>query len=123
MTVIDDWQRRGLGTLLLEVISARAREKGITIFTALMLGSNQEMMDVLKSLGPVRIVDRDAGTVEIEMAIPAVGLSPALGKLLRSAARSDVAVALAGRHGRLDARRHQPPRRPGRCCPAHSPRR
>jgi GNAT superfamily N-acetyltransferase len=105
VTVIDDWQRRGVGTLLLEVTSARAREEGITTFTALMLASNQEMMDVLKSLGPVRIVDRDLGTVEIEMPIPAVGLSPALSKLLRIAARNDVAVALAGRHDRLGARR------------------
>ena len=106
VTVIDDWQRRGLGTLLLEVTSARAREERITTFTALMLASNQEMMDVLKSLGPVRIVDRDAGTVEIEMPIPAVGLSPALSKLLRITARNDVAALLAGRHGRLGARRH-----------------
>jgi GNAT superfamily N-acetyltransferase len=37
VTVINDWQRRGLGMLLLEVISARAREDGITTFTALML--------------------------------------------------------------------------------------
>ena len=96
VTVIDDWQRRGLGTLLLEVISARAREESITTFTALMLASNQEMMGLLNSLGPVRIVDRDAGTVEIEMPIPAVGLSPALRKLLRIAARKDVAVPLAG---------------------------
>ena len=103
VTVIDDWQRRGVGTLLLEVISARAREEGITTFTALMLASNQEMMEVLKSLGPVRIVDRDAGTVEIEMPIPAVGLSPALSKLLWIATRNDVAVML--RHGRLGARR------------------
>ena len=88
VTVIDDWQRRGLGTLLLEVISARAREEGITTLTALILASNQEMMELLNSLGPVRIVDRDPGTVEIEMPIPAVGLSPALSKLLRIAARS-----------------------------------
>jgi hypothetical protein len=51
----------------------------------------------------VRIVDRDAGTVEIEMPIPAVGLSPALSKLLRIAARADVVVSLASR---LGARRH-----------------
>jgi GNAT superfamily N-acetyltransferase len=88
VTVIDDWQRRGLGTLLLEVISARAREEGITTLTALILASNQEMMELLNSLGPVRIVDRDPGTVEIEMPVPAVGLSPALSKLLRIAARS-----------------------------------
>jgi hypothetical protein len=87
--VTDDWQRRGLSTLVLEVISARAREEGITTLTVVMLAPNQEMMDVLKSLGPVRIVGRDVGTVEIEIPIPAVGLSPALRKLLRIAARND----------------------------------
>ncbi len=117
VTVIDDWQRRGVGTLLLEVISARAREEGVTTFTALMLASNREMMDVLNSLGPVRIVDRDLGTVEIEMPIPAVGLSPALSKLLRIAARNDVAVALAGRHDRLSAPTPRARgRRSTRCC-------
>ena len=94
VTVIDDWQRRGVGTLLLEVTSARAREDGITTFTAVMLASNHEMMEVLRSLGPVRIVDWDAGAVEIEMPIPAVGLSPALSKLLRIAARNDVVALL-----------------------------
>jgi GNAT superfamily N-acetyltransferase len=103
VTVIDDWQRRGVGTLLLEVISARAREESITTFTALILAGNHEMIDVLKSLGPVRIVDRDPGTVEIEMPIPAVGLSPALRKLLRIAARNDGAVPLTAWFG---ARRH-----------------
>jgi GNAT superfamily N-acetyltransferase len=49
VTVIDDWQRRGLGTLLLEVISARARTEGITRFTALMLATNKEMMDLCRS--------------------------------------------------------------------------
>jgi GNAT superfamily N-acetyltransferase len=97
VTVIDDWQGRGLGTLLVEVLSARARKESITTFTALILAGNRVMMDVLTSLGPVRIVDREPGTVEIEMPIPAVGLSPALTKLLRIAARNEVAVLLAGR--------------------------
>ena len=90
VTVIDDWQGQGVGTLLLEVLSARAREEGVTTFTALMLATNQEMMDVLAALGPVSIVDRELGTVEIEMQIPKVGLSPALRKLLRIAARTDL---------------------------------
>ena len=98
VTVIDDWQGRGLGTLLLEVISARAREEGITTFTALMLATNHEMMDVIKALGPVRIVDMEAGTVEIEMPIPNLGLSPTLKKLLRISARNDIVVPLADRH-------------------------
>jgi GNAT superfamily N-acetyltransferase len=95
VTVIDDWQRRGVGTLLLEVISARARQEGITRFTALMLATNKEMMDLLLELDPVRIVDRDLGTVEVEVPIPSVGLAPALRKLIRIAAQHDVAVPLA----------------------------
>jgi len=98
VTVIDDWQGRGLGTLLLEVISARARDEGITSFTALMLATNEEMIDLLKRLDPVRIVDREAGRVEIEVPIPEVGLAPALRKVLQIAARTDMAVPLAGRH-------------------------
>ncbi len=98
VTVIDDWQGRGLGTLLLEVLGERARAEGLTSFTALMLATNQEMMDVLEGLGPVRIIDREAGTVEIEMPIPKVGLPPALTKLLRIAARNRVVVPLEDRH-------------------------
>jgi GNAT superfamily N-acetyltransferase len=86
VTVVDDWQGRGLGTRLLEVASARAREEGVGSFTALMLATNQEMMSLLERLGPLRVVDREVGTVEIEMPIPEVGLSPVLRKLLRVAA-------------------------------------
>jgi GNAT superfamily N-acetyltransferase len=97
VTVIDDWQGKGLGTLLLEVLGARARAEGIRSFTALMLAANREMMDVIKGLGPVRIVDREIGTVEIEMPIPEDGLSPALKKLLGVAARHKVVVPLEDR--------------------------
>ena len=97
VTVVDDWQGRGLGTLLLAVISARAREEGIRTFTALMLAQNDEMMDLFRQLGPVRIVDRAAGAVEVEIAIPPVGVDPALKELLRIAARHDVAVPPADR--------------------------
>ena len=76
VTVVDDWQGSGLGTLLLHVISARARDEGVRTFTAWMLARNQEMMDLLQHLGPVRIVDREAGIVEIEVAIPAAGVAP-----------------------------------------------
>lgn len=87
VTVVDEWHGRGLGTLLLEVLGERARAEGIERFTAMMLASNQQMMDVLEALGPVHVVDREAGTVQIETPIPESGLSPALRKLLQIAAR------------------------------------
>lgn len=87
VTVVDEWQGRGLGTLLLEMISVRAREEGITTFTALMLAQNREMLDLLEELGPMRIIDRAPGTVQIEVPIPEIGLAPALRKLLRVAAQ------------------------------------
>ena len=101
VTVIDDWQGRGVGTLLLGLISARAREEGIHRFTALMLATNTRMIDVLRSLAPVRVLDREAGTIEVELPVPKVGLSPTLRKLLR--------VAAGGAGGGTSPRRH--PRR------------
>ena len=53
---------------------------------------------MLRRLDPVRTVDREIGTVEIEVSIPEIGLAPALRKVLQIAARNDVAVPLAGRH-------------------------
>ena len=70
VTVIDDWQGRGLGTVLLDLLSARAREEGITTFKALILATNEEMMALLRHLAPGRIVDREAGRLEIEVPIP-----------------------------------------------------
>jgi len=96
VTVIDDWQGKGLGTLLVEVLSARARAEGITTFSALMLARNEEMMDLLKHLDTVRIIDQELGTVEIEVPIPEIGLAPALKRLLQIAGRHDVVVPLAG---------------------------
>jgi GNAT superfamily N-acetyltransferase len=94
VTVVDDWQGRGLGTLLLEAITMRAREEGVDTFTALMLVENSEMMDLLQRLGAVRVLDRAAGTVEVEVHLPAIGVSPELRKLIRLAAASDIAIPI-----------------------------
>jgi RimJ/RimL family protein N-acetyltransferase len=108
VTVVDDWQGKGLGTLLLNVLSARAREEGVRGFTALMHATNEEMMDLLKRLDEVTIVDRDTGTVEIEVPIPKIGLAPALRKLLEISAHSDVVVPLAARDGSPGTVREKP---------------
>ena len=87
VTVVDDWQGRGVGTLLLEVLAARAREEGITRFTALLLATNREMIELFESLGPVRVVNREAGALQVEAPVPKRGLSPELRVLLRASAR------------------------------------
>ena len=96
LTVIDDWQGRGLGTLLLEVISARARQEGIKTFTALMLAENRTMRDLLVRLGPVRFIDEERGTLEAEVGIPDDGLAPELRELLRISARHHAGSSGAG---------------------------
>ena len=97
VTVIDDWQGRGLGTLLLDVIGARARQEGITSFTAVVLATNHTVMGLLGQLGDVRVLDREGSTFELAVSIPAIGVAPALRKLLRIAAEHDVAIAPAAR--------------------------
>ena len=50
--MVDEWQGRGLGTVLSRLLAERAREEGIEAFTALLLAANEQMHDVLAALGP-----------------------------------------------------------------------
>jgi GNAT superfamily N-acetyltransferase len=87
VTVVDDWQGRGVATALLTLLSGRAHTEGIRRFTSLVLAENHEMLEVLEGLSPVRVIDRETGTVEVESELVADDLSPALRELLRQAAR------------------------------------
>jgi GNAT superfamily N-acetyltransferase len=93
VTVIDDWQGRGLGTALCNLIAERAREEGITRFTALLLAENQQMLDVLASLGPAEVISRDAGTIDVAVDIPEVGIGDHMAGVLRVAAGGTVELA------------------------------
>jgi hypothetical protein len=87
VTVIDDWQGRGVGTALLDLLAERAREEGVVRFTALLLAENREMLELLDSIGPVRVVDRQSGTVEIEAELAPLGAGPVLHGVLGASAR------------------------------------
>jgi GNAT superfamily N-acetyltransferase len=93
VTVIDDWQGRGLGTALCNLIAERAREEGIRRFTALLLADNRQMLDVLASLGPAQVMSRDAGTIEVAVEIPEVGIGDHMAGVLRVAAGGTVELA------------------------------
>ncbi len=83
VTVLDEWQGRGAGTALLARLADRARAEGIVRFTALMLATNRDMLELLENLGPVRILEQSVGTVEVEITLPASGTGPHLRELLR----------------------------------------
>jgi RimJ/RimL family protein N-acetyltransferase len=68
VTIVDDWQGRGLGTELLARLSERARAAGIRRFTALVAEDNAAMAGVLRKLGADR-VGRDGGTVDYEITL------------------------------------------------------
>jgi GNAT superfamily N-acetyltransferase len=86
VTVADDWHGRGLGTALLHELAERAREEGVKRFTALVLARNDDMIDMLFRLGPAKVVDSNAGAVQIEAALPQAGVSDQLRGLLKLAA-------------------------------------
>ena len=88
VTVIDEWQGRGVGTALLDLLAARARAEGVARFTALLLAENRDMLDVLEVAGPVHVVGRDRGTIEIEAELPETGAGPDLHGFLGHAARA-----------------------------------
>jgi RimJ/RimL family protein N-acetyltransferase len=86
VAVVDAWQRRGLGTALTLLLADRAREEGVERFTALLLASNDAMMNMLRRLGPLRVVSREGPVVEAEMGLPAEGIGEQLAGVLRAAA-------------------------------------
>jgi RimJ/RimL family protein N-acetyltransferase len=68
VTVVDDWQGRGLGTELLSCLSDRARQAGIHRLTALVAAENVAMAGLARKLGAC-LAGRGPGTVEYEIAL------------------------------------------------------
>ncbi|MDQ3587272.1 MAG: GNAT family N-acetyltransferase [Actinomycetota bacterium] len=88
VAVVDDWQRRGLGTELLERLVDRAREEAVTNFTALVQAENPSAVRVLSTLGATQR-HRQGNEVELDIELPPdEGIGRDLAELLRSAAGS-----------------------------------
>lgn len=87
ITVADEWQRRGVGKLLLERLADRARAEGINRFTALVSGENRGMQALVKHLDhPVRVTHIAGGTYEYEIELGSRGLAAQLEEALRAVA-------------------------------------
>jgi GNAT superfamily N-acetyltransferase len=86
VTVIDDWQGRGLGTLLLEEISQLARAAGVKRFTALVLATNDPMIALLGRLDTEPVAGVEDGVVTVRAELPGEGTAQPFHDALREAA-------------------------------------
>jgi RimJ/RimL family protein N-acetyltransferase len=68
--VVDEWQGRGIASMLLRHLLERAAENGITDFIALTLSDNGPARTLLKRAG-FRIVDASHGILELRRGQPA----------------------------------------------------
>lgn len=90
VTVVDEWQGRGLGTELLKQLTDRAQQHGIRRFTALVAADNAAVIGLLRSVGvgaDVRVTHREPGCVEYEIKLAPEGPGGELQALLRAFGR------------------------------------
>jgi RimJ/RimL family protein N-acetyltransferase len=99
IAVADAWQGRGLGTVLLEDLVARARAAGIQRFVATCLSENREAIDLLERLGPTREGRPDGGLVELSIELGGqADRQGAVRRALRHAAAGELEFAARGAH-------------------------
>jgi RimJ/RimL family protein N-acetyltransferase len=72
VTIIDDWQGRGLGTELVAQLSERARSEGIRRFTALVAADNPAMARLLRNVR-ADLVRREPGALQYEIMLGSEG--------------------------------------------------
>jgi GNAT superfamily N-acetyltransferase len=87
VTVIDDYQGRGLGTLLLALLATVARSAGVMTFRAYVVQHNARMRSMLEQLGARTTLD-SPGVLRMDVDLDPNGLpdSPPA-RVLRAAAR------------------------------------
>lgn len=94
VTVADTHQGRGLGTLLLGLLSLAARAEGFRTYRAYVLQDNDAMVALLEALGGrITEIDEEAGTLSLDTPIPADAEhlpDTAAARAIRAIAREEV---------------------------------
>ena len=106
ITVADDMQRRGVGSLLAYEIGRAARERGIRTIRADVLEGNSAMRAILEGVGARRVDKGDTlGTMSYDIEIPTehTHLTSRLADVLRGAATT---MAISLRKLALPEERH-----------------
>lgn len=70
VTVVDEWQGRGVATALLHQLM-RERPRGVTRLETLVAADNAASVAMLRRLGPVTVVDTGEGSLEVGVELPA----------------------------------------------------
>jgi GNAT superfamily N-acetyltransferase len=89
VTVLDEYQGRGLGTVLFRQLATSAIENGIRTFRNYVLAEQEEVLEVFDQLGAQRR-EIEPGVVQIDLALPddpTLLPVPGMRELLRELAR------------------------------------
>ncbi len=70
VAVVDEFQRRGLGSALLAILAKVARDHGIKTFTLIVLPENQQMLGLLRKMGWIHHARLTGGVYEISFDLP-----------------------------------------------------
>jgi GNAT superfamily N-acetyltransferase len=92
ITVIDDYQGKGLGRILLKRLTSAARERGIERFHTEFLRGNVKTAQLLNDYEESSIIHEDGDVVTMEFELPRPGLGERMEQALR---RSEMYQAFA----------------------------
>jgi GNAT superfamily N-acetyltransferase len=96
IAVLDDWQGRGVGTLLMHELTNRARAAGVRRFAATCLADNAMVIDLLRRLGETRVDHPEPALAQLAIDLPD---TPTPDSALRAALRAAAARKMSVLHG------------------------
>jgi RimJ/RimL family protein N-acetyltransferase len=70
VAVVDEFQRRGLGSALMAILGKVAREHKIKTFTLIVLPENQQMLGLLRKMGWIHRAKLSGGVYDISFELP-----------------------------------------------------
>jgi RimJ/RimL family protein N-acetyltransferase len=70
VAVVDEFQRRGLGSALMTILGKVARDHGINTFTLIVLPENQQMLGLLRKMGWIHRAKLSGGVYDISFDLP-----------------------------------------------------